>query len=88
MTAYYKVLGAAIFIVCVIVAIVFFSQFDLRTISTENDFINAMLHSTSMVAMADRIKLCVTIFMIAAGLGIGSFCFGIGEVLKRVQQKA
>lgn len=85
MVTYYKSLGIVILIACVVLAFVLYSKADIRSVQAENDFVNAMLHSQSMHAYADSGRLLISIFIAVAGFGIGSFCFGIGAILRRLQ---
>lgn len=85
MIVYYRILGVLILLVCVVLAIVVYTQIDLQSVTTSNDFINAVLHSPGVVSIADRAKLCAAVFLVFAGLGIGSFCYGIGELMERLE---
>jgi hypothetical protein len=84
--AYYKALGILIVIACIVLAFVFYSKADIRSVQAENDFVNAMLHSESMHAYADQGRLLISLFIAVAGFGIGSFCFGIGAILGRLER--
>lgn len=86
MVAYYRILAIVIFVGCIVIAIGFYSAADARSMQTSNDFINAMIHSPSFTMMTDRLRMLLSTFIAVAGLGIGSFCFGIGEILKRLGQ--
>jgi Flp pilus assembly protein protease CpaA len=85
MALYYRILAIVIFAGCIVIAFCFNGAADIRSLQSSNDFINAMIHSPTFTALADRLRLLISIFIAVAGLGIGSFCFGIGEILKRVK---
>ncbi|MCK4857816.1 MAG: hypothetical protein KAT58_07615 [candidate division Zixibacteria bacterium] len=84
---YYKILGVTLFAGCLAVAVIVQTSLDLKSVTTSNDFITAILHSDGVVGLFDRFMLYLALFIAIAGFGIGSFCFGIGEILAKLDRE-
>ena len=69
----------------IVVANIFKSSFDIRTITTSNDFITSMLHSDAVVGLTDQAKTYVAYLIAAIGCCFGILAFGIGMVLSRLR---
>ncbi len=82
----FKISGITIPLVTIIVAYFLVTSFDLRSVTTENDFITAMLHSDSVYELSNKAKTLVAAAISALGLCFGWISFGIGVVLSRLRK--
>ncbi|GEM_PF-3116909 len=64
------------------------SAFDVRQITTSNDFITAMLHQDAVVAIVDQAKQYIALGIAALGFCLGVLSFGIGIILGRLRRLA
>ncbi|TFH65455.1 MAG: hypothetical protein E4G91_02415 [Candidatus Zixiibacteriota bacterium] len=64
------------------------SAFDIRQITTSNDFINAVLHQEAVVTLVEQAKQYVALGIIALGFCFGLLSFGIGMILGRLRKLA
>ena len=87
MILYYRVLGVLLLIICVVLAIIFYTMVDLRSVTAANPFAANMLESPGVLRFIDSIRTLGALFMIVAGIGIGSFCFGIGQILSKLKHR-
>jgi hypothetical protein len=62
------------------------SVFDVRTITTSNDFITAIIQSPSVVTILEQVKYYVALMIGAVGCGFGLLAFGIGMILSRLRK--
>ena len=85
---FFKIVGAAIVIVGCVVGQLLQSAFDIRQITTSNDFITAILHQDAMVAIVEQAKLYVALGIMALSFCFGLLSFGIGMVLGRLRKLA
>jgi hypothetical protein len=84
----FKIVGAAIVIAGFILSQILQSVFDVRQITTSNDFINAILHQEAVYAIAEQFKQLAAWGIIALGLCFGLLSFGIGVILGRLRKLA
>lgn len=86
MDKFYKVMGIVIPIVAIGVAYLLVANFDLRSVTTENDFITAMLHSESVYQISEKGKFVLGTAISALGFCFGLLSYGIGTVLTRLKK--
>ena len=86
MDKFYKIMGFVIPIVAIGIAYMIVANFDLRSVTTENDFITAMLHSESVYQISEKGKIVLGTAISALGFCFGILSFGIGTVLSRLKK--
>lgn len=86
MDKFYKLMGFVIPIAAIGVAYVIVSNFDLRSVTTENDFITAMLHSEAVYQLSEKGKFVVGSAISVIGICFGLLSFGIGVILSRLKK--
>jgi hypothetical protein len=64
------------------------SAFDVRQITTSNDFITSILHQDAVVALVEQTKQYAALGIMALGFGFGLLSFGIGMILGRLRKLA
>lgn len=82
----FKIFGFVIPIAAIIVAYLLVTKFDLRSVTTENDFITAILHSDSVYQLSNQAKMLIGIALSTLGFCFGLLSFGIGLVLTRLDR--
>lgn len=70
----------------VVLANVLLSAFDVKSISTPNEFITAMIHSDSVVVIVEKLKFILALFIGGLGCCFGLLSFGIGMILSRLRK--
>jgi hypothetical protein len=83
MSIYLKLLGVLIFVASLLGAIKIYGALDISTMSQSNQMLGALLSSPALVERTDQMRLWSSVYLVLLGLGIGSLCFGVGEVLRR-----
>ena len=86
MAKLFKIFGFVIPLVTVVIAYFLVTKFDLRSVTTENDFITAILHSDSVYQLSNQAKMLIGVAMSALGFCFGLLSFGIGLVLARLDK--
>ena len=86
MAKLFKIFGFVIPLVTVVIAYFLVTKFDLRSVTTENDFITAILHSDSVYQLSNQAKTLIGVAMSALGFCFGLLSFGIGLVLARLDK--
>ncbi|MGB5106099.1 MAG: hypothetical protein WBP29_01460 [Candidatus Zixiibacteriota bacterium] len=82
----FKIFGFVIPIATIIIAYFLVTKFDLRSVTTENDFITAILHSDSVYQLSNQAKTLIGVALSALGFCFGLLSFGIGIVLTRLDR--
>jgi hypothetical protein len=82
----YKICGIIIPLLGIIIAYMLVNSFDIRSITTENDFITAMLHSDAVYELTNKAKMILGIAITCVALCFGLLSFGIGLILKRLRK--
>lgn len=86
MDRFYKVMGFVIPLAAIGIAYLLITSFDLRSVSTENDFITAMLHSESVYQLSEKGKFVIGVAISVLGFCFGLLSFGIGVILSRLKR--
>lgn len=74
--------------VAIIIGVVLQTAFDVRQITTSNEFINSFLHSEAVAPLVDQAKGYLAMGIIGLGFCLGLITFGIGVVLSRLRKLA
>jgi hypothetical protein len=82
----FKIFGIVIPVITIIVGYLLVTSFDLRSVTTENDFITAILHSDSVYELSNKAKTILAVAISALGFCFGWLSFGIGLVLSRLRR--
>lgn len=82
----YKVFGIVLPLTGIVIAYVLVNSFDIRSVTTENDFITAMLHSEAVFELTNKAKLILGIAIGVVGFCFGLLSFGIGLILARLRK--
>ncbi len=85
MDRFYKVMGFVIPVGAIGIAYLLITSFDLRSVTTENDFITAMLHSESVYQLSEKGKLVIGTAISVLGFCFGLLSYGIGAILARLK---
>jgi Flp pilus assembly protein protease CpaA len=85
---FFKIVGVVIVIAGYVIGQTLQSAFDIRQITTSNDFITAILHQDAVVALVEQAKQYVALGIIALSFGFGLLSFGIGMILGRLRKLA
>ncbi len=64
------------------------SAFDIRQITTSNDFITAILHQDAVVTLVEQAKQYVALGIMALCFCFGLLSFGVGMILGRLRKLA
>jgi hypothetical protein len=64
---FFKIVGVVIVIAGYVIGQTLQSAFDIRQITTSNDFITAILHQDAVVALVEQTKQYVALGIIASG---------------------
>jgi hypothetical protein len=64
------------------------SAFDIRQITTSNDFITSVLHQDAVVTLVEQAKQYVALGIMALSFCFGLLSFGIGMILGRLRKLA
>lgn len=86
MERFFKIMGFIIPLTAIGIAYLLATSFDLRKVSTENDFITAILHSESVYQLSEKGKLILGVAISALGFCFGLLSFGIGTILTRLKK--
>ncbi len=86
MDRFYKVMGFVIPLAATGIAYLLITSFDLRSVSTENDFITAMLHSESVYQLSEKGKFVIGVAISLLGFCFGLLSYGIGVILSRLKR--
>ncbi len=82
----YKFLGILMPIAAAVVGYLVLTMLNIREVSTENDFITAMLHSDGVYNAVEKMKSVAAVAIFALGVCFGIVTFGIGIVLARLKR--
>lgn len=82
----YKLFGIVIPLASIAVAYLLVTNFDLRSITTENDFVTAILHSDSLYQLSERGKIMLGTAISVLGFCFGLISFGIGLTLTKLKE--
>lgn len=73
-------------IIAGIVGYLILTMLNVREVTTENDFITAMLHSDGVYVAVEKVKTAIAISVFALGFCLGVITFGIGILLGRLKR--
>ncbi len=82
----YKFLGILIPIAAAVAGYFVLTLINIREVTTENDFITAMLHSDGVYNAVEKLKSAAAIAIFTLGVCFGVITFGIGIVLARLRK--
>ena len=85
---FFKIVGAAIVIAGFVMGQTLQSAFDIRQITTSNDFITSILHQDAVVTLVEQAKQYVALGIMALSFCFGLLSFGIGMILGRLRKLA
>lgn len=82
----YKICGFAIPLLGIVIAYLLVTSFDIRSITTENDFITAMLHSDAVYELTNKAKTIIGVAIASVAFCFGLLSFGVGLILSRLKK--
>lgn len=82
----YKFLGILIPVAAAGIGYLVLTMINIREVTTENDFITAMLHSDGVYNAVEKLKTIAALAIFALGICFGIVTFGLGVVLARLRK--
>jgi len=83
----YKLMGILMPLVALGIAYAVLTMINVREVTTENDFITALLHSDGVYQAVEKLKKVAAVSIVALGLCFGIITYGLGIVLARIKHQ-